>query len=113
MANPTKSAEVIVDEEEHHVVPVSVYIGVFLALIVLTVVTAWIATVDLGVFNFTVAIGIALLKASLVILYFMHVKYSDKLTKMVIGSGLFTLLLLLFITMTDLWTRTWMGVPGR
>ncbi len=111
MSNP--SAQTVETHDEHHVVPVSIYIGVFLALIVLTVVTAWVATVDLGPFNFAVAIGIALFKASLVILYFMHVKYSDRLTKMVIGTGLFTLVLLLFITMTDLWTRTWMGVPGR
>ncbi len=111
MSNPSHQS--VETHDEHHVVPVSVYIGVFLALIVLTVVTAWVATVDLGAFNFAVAIGIALFKASLVILYFMHVKYSDRLTKMVIGTGLFTLVLLLFITMTDIWTRTWMGVPGR
>ena len=43
----------------------------------------------------------------------MHVKYSSKLTKMIIGCGIFWLILLLFIVMADIWTRTWMGVPGR
>lgn len=100
-------------EQEHHVVSVGVYLGVFFALIVLTVVTAFVATLDLGPFNFPVAIAIAITKATLVILYFMHVKYSDRLTKMIVGSGLFWLILLLFITMADLWTRGWMGVPGR
>ena len=100
-------------EHEHHLVPVSVYLAVFFTLIVLTVVTAWVATIDLGHFNFPVAITIALFKASLVVLYFMHVKYSDKLTKMIVWAAIFWLVLLLFITMTDLWTRGWMGVPGR
>lgn len=99
--------------QEHHIVPVGVYVGVFLALIVLTVVTALVATLDLGRLNFPVAIGIAILKASLVIMFFMHVKYSDRLTKMIVASGIFWLILLLFITMTDFWTRNWMGVPGR
>jgi cytochrome c oxidase subunit 4 len=100
-------------KHEHHVVPVSVYLAVFAALICLTWVTAWISTVDLGSWNIFVALAIAFFKASLVILFFMHVKYSTKLTKMIVGAGFFWLILLLFITMMDIWTRTWMGVPGR
>jgi cytochrome c oxidase subunit 4 len=99
--------------DEHHVVPVHVYIAVFLSLIALTWVTAWISTIDLGPFNIYVALSIAVFKASLVVLFFMHVKYSSKLTKMVIGCGIFWLMMLLFIVMADIWTRGWMGVPGR
>lgn len=99
--------------DQHHIVPVPVYLAVFLALIVLTVLTAWVATLDLGRLNFTVAIGIAITKATLVILFFMHVKYSDRLTKMIVGSGLFWLVIMLFLTMSDFWTRGWMHVPGR
>jgi cytochrome c oxidase subunit 4 len=60
-----------------------------------------------------VALAIAVVKASLVILFFMHVKYSSRLTKMTVGAGLFWLIILLFMTMTDLLTRNMMGVPGR
>jgi cytochrome c oxidase subunit 4 len=98
---------------EHHIVPKSVYFAVFAALIVLTWVTALVSTVDLGRWNIFVALAIAIFKASLVILFFMHVKYSTKLTKMIVLGGLFWLILLLFLTMADFWTRSWMGVPGR
>jgi cytochrome c oxidase subunit IV len=98
---------------EHHIVPKRVYLAVFAALIVLTWVTAYVSTVDLGRWNIFVALAIAIVKASLVILFFMHVKYSSRLTKMIVGAGMFWLILLLFITMADLWTRNMMGVPGR
>jgi cytochrome c oxidase subunit 4 len=86
---------------------------VFLALIVGTVVTTLVAYQDLGPFNIVVALTIAVCKASLVILFFMHVKYSPKLTKLVVIAGVFWLVILLTMTETDLLTRAWMGVPGR
>jgi cytochrome c oxidase subunit 4 len=98
---------------EHHIVPKRVYFLVFFALIVLTWVTTLVARIDLGRWNIFVALAIAIVKASLVILFFMHVKYSTKLTKFIVMCGFFWLSLLLFITMADLWTRSWMGVPGR
>jgi cytochrome c oxidase subunit IV len=98
---------------ETHIVPKWIYFAVFTALIILTWVTALVSTVDLGRWNIFVALAIAIIKASLVALFFMHVYYSTRLTKMILGSGLFWLILLLFITMADLWTRNWMGVPGR
>ena len=100
-------------KHEQHIVPVSVYLAVFFTLIALTWVTAYVATIDLGGLNIFVALSIAIFKASLVILFFMHVKYGTKLTKMIVGAGFFWLILLLFIVMTDIWTRSWMGVPGR
>ena len=103
-------------EPQHHgdhVVPVGVYVAVFLTLIVLTWVTAFVATIDLGRLNVFVALSIAIFKASLVLMFFMHLKYGTRLTKMIVMSGLYWLILLLFIVMMDIWTRNWMGVPGR
>jgi cytochrome c oxidase subunit 4 len=101
------------EKHEDHIVPISVYLAVFFTLIALTWVTAWVSTIDLGRMNIFVALSIAVFKASLVVLFFMHVKYGTKLTKMIVGAGFFWLILLLFITMADIWTRSWMGVPGR
>jgi cytochrome c oxidase subunit 4 len=101
------------DHSEHHIVPKRVYYLVFLTLIVMTWVTAYVSTVDLGRLNVFVALSIAIFKASLVILFFMHVKYGTRLTKMIVLAGVYWLILLLFIVMMDLWTRNWMGVPGR
>ncbi len=100
-------------ENTHHIVPIPVYIGVFLALIVGTVITTLIAYVDLGRFNIVVALTIAVCKATLVVLFFMHVKYSPKLTKLVVICGVFWLVILLTMTESDLLTRTWTGIPGR
>jgi cytochrome c oxidase subunit 4 len=101
------------EHSEHHIVPKRVYFLVFLALIVMTWVTAYVSTIDMGRLNIFVALSIAIFKASLVILFFMHVKYGTRLTKMIVLAGLYWLILLLFIAMVDLWTRGWMGVPGR
>src|SRR5271155_2484401 len=101
------------DHSEHHIVPRRVYYLVFITLIVMTWVTAFVATVDLGRLNVFVALSIAIFKASLVLLFFMHVKYGTRLTKMIVLSGIYWLILLLFIVMMDIWTRGWMGVPGR
>jgi len=89
-----------------HILSSKLYYGIWIALIVLTVVTARVATIDLGPFNTVVALLIASSKALLVILFFMHVKYtSEKLTKMVIVSSVFWLLILLLLSLTDYSTR--------
>jgi cytochrome c oxidase subunit 4 len=98
---------------EHHIVPVKIYVYVFLALMILTFVTWRIAYIDLGPFNIYAALTIAVLKASLVVLYFMHVRYSSLLTKMIVASGFVWLLIMFFMTLSDLATRGWMHVPGR
>lgn len=100
------------DLGHEHVTPLSVYLGIFGALMVLTIITVAVAWIDLGSLNIMVALGVAVVKATLVILYFMHVKYSSKLTWVVIGSGIFWLAILLSITMADYLTRGWMPVPG-
>ncbi len=99
--------------EEHHIVPKRIYFVVFATLILMTWVTTLVSRVDLGRLNIFVALSIAIFKASLVILFFMHVKYGTRLTKMIVLAGLYWLLLLLFIAMMDIWTRGLMGVPGR
>jgi cytochrome c oxidase subunit 4 len=82
------------------------YYTIWIALLVLTVVTTLVARVDLGPLNTVVALVIATFKALLVVLFFMHVKYtSEKLTKVVIVAAIFWLLLLLGLSMADYTTR--------
>ena len=89
-----------------HVISSKMYYGIWIALMILTVVTARVAFIDLGAFNTVVALVIATCKALLVVLFFMHVKYaSEKLTKMVIVASLFWLLLLLLLSLADYGTR--------
>ena len=91
-----------------HVISSKLYYGIWITLLVLTVVTALVATVDLGPLNTIVALGIATFKALLVVLFFMHVKYtSEKLTKTVIVAAIFWLVLLLALSMADYTTRLW------
>lgn len=96
-----------------HVVPVRTYLRVFLALLLLTATTTFAAFVDLGPLNNVIALGIAALKATLVVLFFMHVKYSPRLIPLVVTAGLFWLLILIVLTLTDYAARGWLGVPGR
>ncbi len=91
-----------------HISSVKLYVGIWLALMVFTVLTVFAATLDLGVFNPIVALGIATTKAVLVVLFFMHVKYAhEKLTKLVIVIAIFFFLILLALTMADYGTRLW------
>jgi cytochrome c oxidase subunit IV len=92
---------------EHHVVPLKVYLGVFLALCVLTVVTVAVTGYDFGPFNLIVALGVAVTKATLVVLYFMHARYSPKLTGVVIASSLAFFAILVFLLLTDYVSRPW------
>jgi cytochrome c oxidase subunit IV len=89
-----------------HIVPLKTNIAVWLVLLVLTGVTAGVAFIDLGPFNTVVALVIATCKALMVVLVFMHVKYtSEKLVKVVVFSALFFLLLLLGLSLADYTTR--------
>jgi cytochrome c oxidase subunit 4 len=92
--------------EHEHILPVSLYVTIWLTLMVLTVVTAAVSFIDLGPFNTVVALLIASFKAILVVLFFMHVKYmSDRLTKMVVVAVIFWLFLLLGLSLMDYGTR--------
>jgi len=94
-----------------HVSPKSTYYAIFGALMVLTGVTVGAAFVNLGSFNFPVAIAIAVTKATLVILFFMHVKYSSRLTKMVVAMSFFFLAIMFALTLTDYMSRGWYASP--
>ena len=96
-----------------HVDSVRTYILVFAGLIFLTVITTAVAFVDLGPFSVAAALGIATCKMLLVALWFMHVRHSSKLTKLVLIGGLLWLAIMLAFTMADIWTRGALGVPGR
>ena len=91
----------------HHVVPVGAYIAVFLALIVFTGITVWAAGQDFGAYNTAVAVGIAVAKATMVVLIFMHVKWGTKLTQLYVVAGVVFLLILIAITMSDYISRPW------
>lgn len=95
-----------------HVVPPKAYVAVFAALLVLTAVTTSVAFLDLGPWNTAVALGIAFIKATLVVLIFMHLKYSSRLTRVVVAGGLFWLAILLALTLSDFFTRGWLVVLG-
>ena len=90
-----------------HIVPKRVYYTVFAILMLCTLLTVAIASVDLGVFNTVAALTIAVVKATLVVLYFMHVKYSTRLTWAVVVGSVFWLGILLVLTMSDYLTRGW------
>ena len=92
-----------------HIVQPRVYIVIFLALMLGTGLTLLAAFYDFpGPLNAVVALTIAVVKATLVILYFMHVRYSPRLIWLVIGSALFWLAIMFALTISDYWTRTWL-----
>ena len=95
-----------------HVAPKSMYYTIFLLLMVLTAVTVFAAFTNLGILNFPVAISIAITKATLVVLFFMHAKYSSRLTQLFVGMSFFFLLILLTLTMTDYLSRGLKTYPG-
>jgi cytochrome c oxidase subunit 4 len=92
-----------------HVVPTRVYYAIFAVLMVLTAVTVWVAFHDLGALNVVVALAIAVVKATLVALYFMHVRYSSTLTRVIVAAGVFWFLILIVLTLSDYGTRGWQG----
>ena len=101
-------------QEHHHPIDsAGTYLGILATLLVLTIVTTAVAYVDLGALSTIVALAIACTKMLLVALFFMHIRHSTKLTKLVVVGGLLWLAILLLMTMTDFWTRLWIGVPGR
>src|SRR5438128_3740570 len=93
-----------------HVTSRKIYYTIFAALLGLTFLTVAVARVDLGPFNTIVALTIAVTKAVLVVLFFMHVKDSTRLTKLVVVGGFLWLALLIGLTLADFSTRSWLGI---
>jgi cytochrome c oxidase subunit IV len=89
------------------------YVGIFLVLMALTAVTVGVAFVDLGLMSPVVALAIAATKATLVGLYFMHVRFASRLIALYAAAGIVWLGILLTLTLTDYGARPWLGVPGR
>ncbi len=96
---------------DHHISSVTQYLAIFFALMVLTAVTVYVAFIDLGGLNDVVAMSIAVTKGLLVVLFFMHVKYSSRLTWIFAAAGFLWLLILLGLTLSDYLSRAWIQVP--
>ncbi len=99
----------------HYIVPTKIYLRVLAALLALTAVTVVASFYDLGggrlhYANAIVAITIAVSKATLVVLYFMHVRYGSRMTWVFVGAGVFWLLILIVLTQSDVLTRQWIPV---
>lgn len=101
------------EEHRQHVIPSSVYVGIWAALMVLTATTVFASFIELHEWNIVLALVIATIKATLVALFFMHLYYSSKLTKVTMIAAIFFLFLLLALSMTDYLTRNWMTNPGH
>ena len=92
-----------------HIVSLKVYFTIFFVLMVGTALTVWAGLQDFpGPLNVIVALTIAVVKATLVVLYFMHVRYSSRLIWVVFASALFWLGILFALTLGDYWTRGWL-----
>lgn len=93
----------------HHIIPLETYLKIFGALIFLTVVTVAVAKpvtgVSFGAFSTVIAFGIASIKASLVLGYFMHLKYDNMMNRVIIGAGVFFLIVFWFFSAADIMTR--------
>jgi cytochrome c oxidase subunit IV len=92
-----------------HIVPIRVYVTIFSALLMGTALTVWAGLQDFpGPLNVVIAMTIAVIKATLVVLYFMHVRYSSRLIWLILASALFWMGILFALTFSDYLTRDWM-----
>ncbi len=96
------------DGEQHHAPSRKPYFLTFGFLIVMTLITVVVAKFELGPLNDIVAMAIAVAKGTAVILFFMHVRHSSTLTKLTVASGFVWLAIMIFVTMSDYWTRGWL-----
>ena len=95
-----------------HILPTRVYYTIFALLMICTYLTVQVAFFDLGALNTVVALTIAVFKATIVVLFFMHVKYSTRLTWAVVLGSVFWLGILLVLTLSDYLTRRWLTYGG-
>lgn len=102
---------------QHPVLSIRLYASVFAGLLALTALTVGVSFIDLGggrlhILNAIAAITIAIAKALLVVLYFMHVRYASRLTWVFVGAGAFWMLILIVLTLCDYLSRGWLPIPG-
>lgn len=108
MSDRNSASEQVPEHISEHISSLGSCIAVWLALLTGTTLTVAAAFIDLGPFNTVVALGIATIKATLVVLFYMHVKYThEKLTGLVVVSAIFWLFILLALSMADYTTRLW------
>jgi cytochrome c oxidase subunit IV len=91
-----------------HIVPRTTYLTIFVILVTLTAVTIFVSYLDLGRLNALAALTIAVIKAMLVTLYFMHARYSPRLIQVIVVGGAFWLTIMIVLTMSDYLTRGWL-----
>ena len=101
------------EDEYTHVVPASLYVGIWAALMVGTLITVLASFAELGPFNIVVALLIATIKGTLVVLFFMHLRYSPKLTVAAVIASVFFLFIMFSLTMTDYLSRAWATYGGH
>src|SRR5579863_9881880 len=89
------------EESQHHITSPVVYVVIFVTLLLFTALTVGASYIEMGLWNPVIALAIGVVKATLVVLFFMGVKYSTKLTKLTVGAGLFTFLALVSMTLAD------------
>jgi len=95
------------DDEYTHIAPASLYIGIWATLMAFTLITVLASFAELGPFNIVVALLIATIKGTLVVLFFMHLRYSPKLTIAAVIASIFFLFIMFSLTMTDYLSRAW------
>ncbi|XDD50485.1 cytochrome C oxidase subunit IV family protein [Leptospira sp. WS92.C1] len=101
----TPAAHVEEAHGSHHIISVKTYSLIFATLIFFTFVTVWVAGIDFGAMNVIIAMAVATVKASLVLAFFMHLKYDTMMNRVIFGSGLLFLLLLFGFSAADIFTR--------
>ena len=106
MAEPSETAA-------HHILPIRLYVLIWAILMALTLTTVLASEVELGVFNIVVALVIATIKGTLVVLFFMHLRYSSKLTMVTVVASIFWLGILFALTLTDYLSRGWQTYFGH
>jgi cytochrome c oxidase subunit 4 len=99
------------EEHRQHVIATSIYVGIWAILMFMTGLTVFVSFIELHDWNIVLALTIATIKATLVVLFFMHLYYSSKLTKVTVIAAIFFLFLLLALSMTDYLTRGWLTNP--
>jgi cytochrome c oxidase subunit IV len=95
------------EDEYTHVVSASIYVGIWAALMIGTLITVLASFAELGPFNIVIALLIATIKGTLVVLFFMHLRYSPKLTIVAMIAAVFWLFIMFSLTMTDYLSRAW------
>ncbi|MCE9499975.1 MAG: cytochrome C oxidase subunit IV family protein [Leptospira sp.] len=93
------------ENNPHHIIPIQTYLAVFGLLILGTIITVWVAEYDFGKWNTVIAMIVASVKATFVMLYFMHLKYDNMMNRVIFGTAFFFLLVLFAFSAVDIYTR--------